>query len=1429
MKKNSIASHVVMLTAALSAVVSPFRLQATPYASCITNNATTVGFRLNESGGNVTVTYEDGTTNAGYDGITTGTNLLKGAYTFNLSGHNGFAIAVTKTGNGVPSQISADTNAFAIWNSPRGVTVNQNPKIGSLFGRIYVDNSATGSQAKGIFALNSDLSLASSNTAVATGTGVFGISGSTSSPWRIRVAPDGTLVVGDFATATAALWQFSPDLSSSNLFLGTVGQTAAAANGIHGDMFGTARVSGSLAAGNLVLWIADSGMAVPSVATNPAIVLGPGTSRGMYNNIFRYDIGAGPLPWTNGPNYAFNLGLDVIPELVVESDIAPDGKVFAAFGRANLSNPNVTVLDASGANILWTSWIDTGGNGDPWRGDSINNQNNYPYAGVRVSPDDKYFATMGLQNAFLITKLTNGIPDANTLFGITNLVATGNARGMDWDIADNIYGVSSGQGLMRIYSLGLTATCITSNDVTGTNGTFVFITPPATATAIATTPNASQNYGTPTPGVITISLTTNVLTAPTTVAFSRSGTAVYLTNYTINLGANADNVVITPTNVVFPAGTYPHPGNWSADVLITPTAIPLSGPTTTATFTLLGGANYAVGGSTAKATVNIINTGPQLLTLSLLSSGSTMSRAVTNDYVTFQITRFGDTSVASYTVTNINYQGTAAFPADYTAQAQRLIPNSLLTDGSPGIVINPGEVFVTAAIGNPLMRANLNVPPANVSIVLTQTNAVTGTNVTSLEGYNYVVTTNVITLTELDNTYGSRVVLWSNPLTNSVDSTNWTLTYASQNLGTNTVLPVVIPNYTNLQSSLYNGGTNDFDVEFGYPLPSGVPASPAMVANGWTSVLKMTVNKSQGAPSGVNLYPQGQKFNGNYALRFSMYLSIWTPAVGNIYAGVIPREYATFGINHTGTNCNWRPSRTAPAGTSGTTNADGIWFAIDAADNAATPADFDAFTSPALPNSGVVADFQSNTGSSQRGLFKNPPFVNTQNPLGGEPVDQWVDVSVEVTKQTNCTIYINGAPVLPSFSIGATNATTINKFPPGTNGTVMLGYLDPDASIGDPGSQFVLYSNIRAVELSPYITAHPVSLIVTQGASVSFTSAATFATAPITNIWNLSSTNPPGLVLALQTNTANATNLSSTLSVANVQVGTNYAAVFSDLAGSVTGAVASLTVIISPTNRTVFAGSNVQFVVNFNGPQAPTVYAWRTNGVTITNSLKYAGVTTSTLTITNASTADAGIVYSVAVTNAAGGLITVPATLTVINTNALLANLVLSSGALTPAFASGTTSYAATNAYVNNPVTVTATSPVGTNATLQLSLNGGSLIPLTNGAASLPQSLRLSPPTNSISVKVTAQDAVTIQTYTVNVRLLPSQTVPVLTNAYNGSTLQFDWAADHIGYRLLSQTNPLSVGLGNNWVPVANADSTNRVFIPVVPANPSVFYKLIYP
>jgi len=68
-----------------------------------------------------------------------------------------------------------------------------------------------------------------------------------------------------------------------------------------------------------------------------------------------------------------------------------------------------------------------------------------------------------------------------------------------------------------------------------------------------------------------------------------------------------------------------------------------------------------------------------------------------------------------------------------------------------------------------------------------------------------------------------------------------------------------------------------------------------------------------------------------------------------------------------------------------------------------------------------------------------------------------------------------------------------------------------------------------------------------------------------------------------------------------------------------------------------------------------------------------------------------------------------------------------------------------------------------------------------------------------------------------------------ITYAVSGSNLNLSWPADHTGWRLLVQTNPISVGLSTNWVTWPNSTSVNAVSVPVNPANGSVFFRLVYP
>ncbi len=70
---------------------------------------------------------------------------------------------------------------------------------------------------------------------------------------------------------------------------------------------------------------------------------------------------------------------------------------------------------------------------------------------------------------------------------------------------------------------------------------------------------------------------------------------------------------------------------------------------------------------------------------------------------------------------------------------------------------------------------------------------------------------------------------------------------------------------------------------------------------------------------------------------------------------------------------------------------------------------------------------------------------------------------------------------------------------------------------------------------------------------------------------------------------------------------------------------------------------------------------------------------------------------------------------------------------------------------------------------------------------------------------------------------------PQLGYSINGGQLTLTWPGDHLGWRLVMQTNAPGVGLTTNWVTVAGSTSTNLVVVPLDPDIGSVFFRLIHP
>ncbi len=169
------------------------------------------------------------------------------------------------------------------------------------------------------------------------------------------------------------------------------------------------------------------------------------------------------------------------------------------------------------------------------------------------------------------------------------------------------------------------------------------------------------------------------------------------------------------------------------------------------------------------------------------------------------------------------------------------------------------------------------------------------------------------------------------------------------------------------------------------------------------------------------------------------------------------------------------------------------------------------------------------------------------------------------------------------------------------------------------------------------------------------------------------------------------------------------------------------------------------------------------------------------------------------------------------STDATLSNLTISSGTLTPAFASGTTSYTDSVANSVNSVTVT---PTVNQANATVKVNGTTV---SSGSAS--GSISLSVGSNTITTVVTAQNGTTTDTYTITVTRADASPTYTLTITSSNGTVAKDpsqstytsgtsvslTATANTGYTFSSwsgdatgSANPLTVTMSANKTITAN-------------------------
>jgi uncharacterized repeat protein (TIGR01451 family) len=252
--------------------------------------------------------------------------------------------------------------------------------------------------------------------------------------------------------------------------------------------------------------------------------------------------------------------------------------------------------------------------------------------------------------------------------------------------------------------------------------------------------------------------------------------------------------------------------------------------------------------------------------------------------------------------------------------------------------------------------------------------------------------------------------------------------------------------------------------------------------------------------------------------------------------------------------------------------------------------------------------------------------------------------SVTVTDALPSSVtFVSASP--GCVNLGGSIACTIGTLASGGLSNVLVtvkptaaGTLTNSVSVSsttaDPNLANNVSTNSTAVYVAPSITAQPTNVVTTAGGNANFYVTGTGST-PLTYQWTFGGSSISGA-----TTTA--------LGLSNVQASQagNYDVIVSNPSGSVTSAVATLTVLIppsitrQPTNQTVVVGSNATFQVAATGT-TPLGYQWLFNGSTPV------GLNSSNLTVANAQVSQAGS-YSVVVTNVAGSVTSSVATLTVL-------------------------------------------------------------------------------------------------------------------------------------------------------------------------------------
>lgn len=953
---------------------------AVPYATSLTNSAGIISFRLNESADSVKILADGGAT------VNDLGPLPAGLHTITMNVVGGFQVSVFKASPvgftapvspnlGATLQIS-DDGVTTRFREPRGIAVNTDP-ASPYFGRVYVSHGSNGVVAaagtlpgrtltEGVFLMNADLSdaVGQGDNGRTAGIGFVpaGTAGDGVSPYRISIGADGNLYIADWSDAAGTLWVTDPDVSEGsgqNVLGGPTGGPFPLTDArIHGSI-AAAVVEGSLANGDLTVYVIDEDLQNDRAST----------TRSMQNTLWRHDIG-GTLP-----------GAEILPTRIgtatpwinfasqtMDLSRGPNGNFYVNDYRSGGTDRGGLYVIAPDGSELWNSLAAS----RQLLGSSTAADLLRATGGGAVSPRGDFAAVINVEtNGITVVPLIEGIPDLENrlvLAGFNTVASQG--RDVAFDLAGNLYAISSSAQLLRVFSPGGTTTAITGSD-----GTFDLIRP----SGVSVAPN--DDLATEGSDNASFTITRNGDTSnPLTVLYSLTGVAVNGVDY------EAD-----PLSITIPAGAA------SVDVTITPIDDTDVEPTEAVTLTLQPSPDYDVK-SPVVATVNIADNEASVVSIEVVD-GNAYERFPT-DTITYRISRSGETNSELFVVYEPN-SGIAINGVDFSGvDAQPLAGLIVLAAGQSS------ETLVVAPIDDSEVEGDETV---TVTISSDGTYTIGIASATGIIG---------------DNDQPSFGLLYSETFDTDT-SANWVTRFSA------------------------NNGIFDAETFWAFDYSTiGIPPAPNSPAS--TVGLFAQVNKTEataGGSAGINFYPVGQHFAGNFVLRFDMLLNFGTLST---------TEHALVGINHSGDRTN-RVTQSGSDTSGSVRGGDGIFVAIET--DGSNNRDWTAYTFP-TPTSAPTA-ITNRTAASLATTITSPPYAFPGSPgVGPSSAKTWTEVELS---------QLDGAVTL---KVNNNVIYTFANTTPFTSGNIMLGMNDQFDSIGTGGTtgNFVIFDNVRVLSLDLFIT-----------------------------------------------------------------------------------------------------------------------------------------------------------------------------------------------------------------------------------------------------------------------------------------------------------------------------------------------------------------------